>query len=94
MIGSMPRLALDDIGDVGAEEDEGRMRDVDDVEHAERDRDAGGDGGVETAEQQPGDDRIDQEIDVHAVSAGATVGTCAFVSGAPGLRRRHEANAI
>ena len=28
-------LAIDDIGDVGAENDETRMRDVDDVEHAE-----------------------------------------------------------
>ena len=43
---------IDDIGDVGAEDDEARMRDVDDVEHAERDRHAGGHRGVESAEHQ------------------------------------------
>ncbi len=59
-IGSMPKFDVDDIGDIGAENDEGRVRDVDDVEHAERDRNAGGDGGIEAAEQQPGDDSIDQ----------------------------------
>src|SRR6201999_598413 len=35
------------IGDVRAENDETRMRDVDDIEHAEGNRDAGGDRGVE-----------------------------------------------
>ena len=46
------------------------MRDVDDVEHAERDRHAGGDGGVEAAEQKPGDNRVDQQIggNIHAAS--------------------------
>ena len=43
-----------------------RMRDIDDVEHAERDRHAGGDRCVESAEHQAGDDRIDQEIEFHA----------------------------
>jgi len=37
------------------------MRDVDHVEHAERDRDAEADGGIETAEQQPGDDGVDDQ---------------------------------
>ena len=38
------------------------MGDVDDVEHAEGDRDADRDGGIEAAEQQPGDDGVDQQI--------------------------------
>ena len=54
--------SIDDVGDVGAEDDEGRMRDVDDVEDAERDRHADRHGGVEAAEQQPGDDGIDQQV--------------------------------
>ena len=67
-IGSMPSALVDDVGDVGAEDDEGRMRDIDDVENAERDRDADGDGGIEAAEQKPGDQGIDQEIvrNIHA----------------------------
>ena len=51
-----------DIGDVGAEDDESRMRDIDDVENAERDRNADRDRGIESAEQNSGDQRIDQEI--------------------------------
>ena len=42
------------------------MRDVDDVEDAERDRDADRHGGVEPAEQQPGDHRVDQEFETDA----------------------------
>ena len=67
-IGSTPKFDAGDIGDVGAENDERRMRDIDDVEHAERDRDAGGDRGIKAAEQKPGGDRVDQEIcgNIHA----------------------------
>src|SRR5207248_3237009 len=54
---------IDDIGDVGAEDDEGGMRDIDDVEDAERDRHADGDGGVEAAQQNAGDQRIDQQVE-------------------------------
>ena len=39
------------------------MRDVDDVEDAERDRNAEGHGGVEPAEQDAGDQGIDQQIE-------------------------------
>ena len=63
-----------DIGDVGAEDDEGRMRDVDDVENAERDRDADRDGGIESAEQNAGDQRIDQEVAAHARPVRERVG--------------------
>ena len=50
----MPNVVLHDVGDVGAQNDEGRMGDVDDVQHAERDRHADRDGGIEAAEQQAG----------------------------------------
>jgi hypothetical protein len=40
-----------------------RMGDVDDVEHAERDRHADRDRGIKAAEQKPGDDRVDQEAE-------------------------------
>ena len=47
------------------------MRDVDDVENAERDRDAGGDRRVESAEHQPRDDGVDQQVlNLHGVSTG------------------------
>ena len=59
----MPSVLIDDVGDIGAEDDERRMRDVDDVEHAERNRDADRHGGVEAAEQKAGDDRIDQQFE-------------------------------
>ena len=57
-----------DIGDERAEDDEGRMRQIGDVEHAKRDRDADTHRGVETAQQQPGDDGVDQQLerDAHA----------------------------
>ena len=51
-------IDVDEISEVGAENDEGRMRNIDDVEHAERDRNAGGDGGIKSTEQQPGGDRV------------------------------------
>ena len=53
----------DDVGGVGAEQDKGRLRDIGDIEHAERDRDADSDRGIEAAEQDPGDDRVDQQIE-------------------------------
>src|SRR5579885_1485366 len=59
---------IEAVSDIRAEQDEGRMRDVDDVEHAEGNRNAGRDGGIESAEQEAGDDRVDQEVDVHARS--------------------------
>ncbi len=48
------------------------MRDVDDVEHAEGDRDADRDGGVEAAEQHAGDDGVEQKVhgDAHGGSTG------------------------
>ena len=39
------------------------MRDVDDVENAERDRHAGGHRGVEAADQHARDDGIDEQIE-------------------------------
>ena len=52
-------IDVDEIGEIGAEDDKGGMRDVDDVEHAERNRNAGGDGGIEGPEQQSGDNCVD-----------------------------------
>jgi hypothetical protein len=48
------------------------MRDIDDIEHAKRDRDSGGNSGIEAAEQQPGDNRAYQKIDgyFHAILDG------------------------
>ncbi len=51
---------VDDIGDIRPEDDEGRMRDIDDIEDAERDRYADRHGRVEAAQQDAGDQRIDQ----------------------------------
>ena len=59
-IDAEPRIG--DIGDVGAENDEGRMGDVDDVEHAEGNRDADRDGGIEAAEQQSGRHGVEQQV--------------------------------
>ena len=56
-------LDIDEVGDVGAEDDESRVRDIDDVEHAERDRNAGGHRRVKSAEQQSCDNRVDQQIE-------------------------------
>ena len=39
------------------------MRDIDDIEDAERDRNADCHGGVEAAEQDAGDQRIDEKLD-------------------------------
>jgi hypothetical protein len=60
-----PERGVDDVGDVGADDDEGGVRDVDHVEHAERDGDADRHRGVETAEQQPGDDGVEQQVRGH-----------------------------
>jgi len=51
-----------DIGDVGAKQDDGRVGDVHDVEHAECDRHADRYRRIEAAEQQPGNDGVDQQI--------------------------------
>jgi hypothetical protein len=58
-----PELDIDDIGDVGSENDERRMGDVHDVEHAEGNRNASRDCGVESAEQKPRDNRVHQQIE-------------------------------
>src|SRR5262249_28375627 len=60
-----PEMGVDDIGDVGAENDEGGMRDVDDVEDPERDRDPDGHRDVESAEQYSRDDGVDQKVGAH-----------------------------
>ena len=62
-IGSIPKWRLVDVGGVGAEQDEGRLRDVGDVEHAERDRHPDADRGVKAAEQDAGDDRVDEKFE-------------------------------
>ena len=64
-------IRIDDIGDKGPEHDEGRVRDIDDVEHAEGDRHADRHRGIKPAEQQAGDDRVDRQVErnLHATSA-------------------------
>jgi hypothetical protein len=47
----MPNTVLPMKANVGAQQDEGRMGDVDDVEHAERDRHADRNRRIEAAEQ-------------------------------------------
>src|SRR6476620_7635955 len=54
--------AIDEIGGVGAENDEGGVGDVDNVENAERQRYAGRNRRVEAADQDAGDDGVDQKI--------------------------------
>ncbi len=56
-------ILIDDVGEIGAEDDERRMRDVDDIEHPERDRDADRHSDVETAEQHARDDGVDQKLE-------------------------------
>ena len=56
---------VDDVGDVGADNDEGRVRDVDHVEHAERDRDADRHRRVEAAEQNARNDGVEQKVHAH-----------------------------
>ncbi len=46
---------------IGADDREGRMRDVDDIEQAERNGGAHAERRVEAAEQQPGDHGVDEE---------------------------------
>src|SRR5262245_1830320 len=53
---------IDDVGDVGTENNERRMCDIDDVEHSEGNRNTGGDSGVKSAEQKPCHDGVHQEI--------------------------------
>ena len=53
--------AVDDVGDIGAEDDEARVGDVHHVEHPERDGDAHAHRRVEAAQQQPGDDGVQQQ---------------------------------
>ncbi len=70
-IGSIPKAAVEHIGRVGAQQDEGGLGDVGDVEHAERDRDADADRRIEAAEQDAGDDRVDQQIERNAHRSAA-----------------------
>src|SRR3990172_2134339 len=56
-------IDVDEIREVGAEDGEARTRDVDDVEYAEGNRYAGGDGRVEATEQDSCGNRIDQQIE-------------------------------
>ena len=49
-------IGIDEISDKRPEHYEGRVRDIDDVEHAERDRHADCDRGIKAAEQEPDDD--------------------------------------
>src|SRR5262249_18365572 len=53
---------VQDVDEIGAENDEGGMRDIDDVEHAKGNRDAYGHRGIKAAEQNPGDDRAQQQL--------------------------------
>jgi hypothetical protein len=71
-----PKVSIADIGDVGSQQNERRMRDIDDVQHAEGNRDADGHGGVEPSQQQAGDKRVQQKIEgkIHArYSTGAFI---------------------
>ena len=60
--------AVDHVGDVGADDDERGMGDVDDVELAEGDREAERDRRIEAAEQQARDDGVQQQL--HQVVSG------------------------
>jgi hypothetical protein len=60
-----PPRRVGDVGDIGAENDEGRMGDVDDVKHAERNRYADRDGGIEAAQQQAGHHGVAEEVEGH-----------------------------
>src|SRR5262249_39325305 len=51
-------FGIENVGDIGADDDEARMGDVDDVQDAEGDRDADSYGGVESAKQQSRDQRV------------------------------------
>jgi len=53
---------IEQIGEIGSEDDEGGMRDIDDVEDAERDRHPKRHRGIETAQQQARHQGVDQEI--------------------------------
>src|SRR5947209_9792255 len=54
--------AVYDVGEIRAQDNERRMRDIDDVEHSERDRDADGHGDIEAAEEHARHDRVDQQL--------------------------------
>ena len=58
-----PGRSVDDIRRIGAEQDKGRLRDIGDVEHAEGDRDPDRHRGVKPAQQDAGDDRVDQQVE-------------------------------
>ena len=58
-----PKPAVQDPGDVRADDDERRVGDVDDVELAEADGEPDRHGGIEAAEQNPRDEGIRKEID-------------------------------
>ena len=56
-------IGIESVGDKRAEHDERGVGDIDDVEHAEGDRHANCDRGIEAAEQEPGDDRVDRQVE-------------------------------
>jgi hypothetical protein len=51
---------IEQVGNIGTENDESGMRDVDDVENAERDRNADGHRGIKSAEQDARNNRVDE----------------------------------
>ena len=61
--GSSPNRSLKRKAHIGAEHHEGRMGDIGDVEQAERNGRAGGHASIESAEQNPGDDGVCEEIE-------------------------------
>ena len=54
--------AVHHVGRVRAEDHEGGLRDVGDVEQPEDERYAEADGGIEAADQQPGDHRVGEQV--------------------------------
>src|SRR4051794_7137116 len=78
---------IDDIGDVRAENDKRRMRDIDDVQNAEGDRDSDRHRNIEAAEQQSGDYGVKQKIETHGAANPAA--PLAFM-GARELQHKHR----
>ena len=71
-----PEQAVGDIGSVRAENDEGGMRDIDDIEHAEGDRHPDRHSGIEAAEQQAGHQGVAEQVERQIHYAGQC-GHCA-----------------
>ena len=58
-----PPQAVEHVGDIGAQNNESRMGDIDDVELTERNGEPEAHRGIKAAQQHAGDQRIKQEID-------------------------------